>query len=212
MVQQKNVKRSTMKSKHTQDARRNETKTFIYSPLFWIWQFYSEQKSWDIALLCCVIIHQNSRKLSELFPGQWQFLIPDNDILWSGKHRGPLKQPACSQDPIVPCDISPLWHMSRSVISYCPGPWHQMMVPGLPQISPLFIPSPTVTTSLGPASGQTGPSVKSAIPSQNHLLRLFMSNNFYLSLLSGILHLSLSGLMCLDWDILAKNLKSRQWA
>ena len=73
-----------------------------------------------------------------------------------------------------------------------------------------LVPSQAVTTSLGPASGQTGPSVKSAIPSQNHLLRLFMSNNFYLSLLSGILHLSLSGLMCLDWDILAKNLKPRQ--
>ena len=39
-----------------------------------------------------------------------------------------------------------------------------------------------------------------------------MSNNFYLSLLSGILHLSRSGLMCLDWDISAKNLKPRQWA
>ena len=118
MVQQKNVKRSTMKSKHTQDTRRNETKTFIYSPLFWIWQFYSEQKSWDIAFLCCVIIHQNSRKLSELFPGQWQFLIPDNDILWSGKHRGPLKQPACSQDPSM-------WHqppVTHVRVSYCPGP------------------------------------------------------------------------------------------
>ena len=118
----------------SRDKRRNETKTFIYSPLLLIWQFYFEQKSWDIASLRCLIIQQNSTKLSELFPGQWQFLILDNDVLWSSSHRRPLKQTSVFPPSAVTSDISSRtsdvsWH------HLVPGSWHRMMSQVLPRFA-----------------------------------------------------------------------------
>ena len=142
----------------SRDKRRNETKTFIYSPLLLIWQFYFEQKSWDIASLWCLIIQQNSTKLSELFPGQWQFLILDNDVLWSSTHRRPLKQ-----SPSVPTISGHKWHQQEDIrcvlTSSCPRTLTQNDIWGPPQICSLlfsFLPR-----QWPPASAQTGPSVKS---------------------------------------------------
>ena len=92
-LQQKNVKRSTMRIKthsvKTQEEMRQ--KPLFIRPCSGSDNFISNKRA-DTrlynALLCRVIIQQNSRKSSALFPRQWQFLIPDNDVLWSWCQRG----------------------------------------------------------------------------------------------------------------------------
>ena len=114
-VQQKNVKRSAMKSKHTQARHRKkwDKNLYLFTPARDLTILF-RTKELRYCSLWNLISQQNSKKLSELFPGQWQFLILDNDILWSSKHRGPPHRPSVPRIP------PSLWHMSwYHIPSYC---------------------------------------------------------------------------------------------
>ena len=151
-VQQKNVKRSAMKSKHTQARHRKkwDKNLYLFTPARDLTILFRTK---ELSSLWNLISQQNSKKLSELFPGQWQFLILDNDVLWSSIHRRPLTQTQCSHHQRSSAGHH-MWHMSWYHIVR--RPWHGMMS----QVSPDLL-TPHSTSQWPPASGQTGPSVKS---------------------------------------------------
>ena len=132
-VQQKNVKRSAMKSKHTQARHRKkwDKNLYLFTPARDLTILF-RTKELRYCSLWNLISQQNSKKLSELFPGQWQFLILDNDVLWSSIHRRPLTQTQCShhQRSQVTSAGHHMWHMSWYHIVR--RPWHGMMS----QVSP----------------------------------------------------------------------------
>ena len=157
-VQQKNVKRSTMKSKHTQP--RQEKK--------WDKNLYLFSFALDLTILfrtkelryCLFMVSHHSTEFHKIVrafswtvtifnPRQWCIVIQ-------------LTQAAAQTDPSVPTISGHKWHQQdiRCVLtSSCPRILTWDDIPGPPQICSLlfsFLPR-----QWPPASAQTGPSVKS---------------------------------------------------
>ena len=113
------------------DTGRSETKTFIYSLLLVIWQFYFEQKSWDtlfmeshISTEFQKIVRAFPRTVTIFNPRQWCIVIQHTQ---AAAHTDPVFPPSA-----VTSDISRTSHVTHVLISYCRRPWHGMMS----QVSP----------------------------------------------------------------------------